>query len=94
MATVTAIKSGIKRRSKLTSQNVKVTLRSHIRVNRPASAVGLDTKGANPVGRAAAALEAVLADRPRAETLALNFTDAVPAQALGWDHILPLLSLP
>ena len=56
-------------------------------------ALCLDAQGANPVDRAAAALEAVLAVSPRAEMVALILADAVLAKALGRDHILPLLSL-
>ena len=47
----------------------------------------------NPVERAAAVLEAVLAHAPRAETTALILADAALAKALGWDPLLPLLSL-
>lgn len=56
-------------------------------------ALCLNADGANPVNRAAAALEAVLAVSPRAETVALILADAVLAKALGRDHILPVLSL-
>ena len=49
--------------------------------------------GGNPVDRATGVLEAVLADAPRAETTALILADAALAKALGWDHLLPLLSL-
>ena len=50
------------------------------------------TKG-NPVDRAASVLDAVLADAPRAETTALILADAALAKALGWDPLLPILSL-
>ena len=36
-------------------------------------------------------LEAVLSDHPRAEHVALLLADAALAQALGWDHVVPLL---
>lgn len=52
----------------------------------------LDATGGTPVERAARVLEAVLADTPRAETAALILADAVLAKALGWDHIVPLVS--
>jgi hypothetical protein len=55
--------------------------------------VCLEAEGGNPVDRAATVLEAVLADGPRCETAALILTDAVLAKALGWDHLVPLLSL-
>lgn len=48
---------------------------------------------ATPVARAAAALEAVLADSPRAEAEALMLADAVLSRALGWDHVTPLLAI-
>ncbi len=38
-------------------------------------------------------IEAVLADIPRAETMALILADAVPAKPMGLEHILPLTSL-
>ncbi|MDN5786644.1 DUF1403 family protein [Pseudorhodobacter sp.] len=56
-------------------------------------ALCLDATGGNPVGRAAAVLEAVLTDAPRAETAALILADAVLATSLGWDHLLPVLAL-
>ena len=45
-----------------------------------------------PVARAAAVLEAVLADAPRAEAEALILADAALARAAGWAHLLPLLA--
>ena len=56
-------------------------------------ALCLDAAGTTPVDRAAAVIEAVLADAPRAETAALILADAVLSKALGWTHVLPLLSL-
>ena len=53
----------------------------------------LDAAGANPVGRAAGVIEAMLADTPRAEVAALILADAVLGKALGWGHLLPLMSL-
>jgi hypothetical protein len=44
------------------------------------------------LGRAAMVLEAVLAEAPRAEVPALILADAALAQALGWDHVVPLLA--
>lgn len=55
-------------------------------------ALCLDAAGGNPIDRMAGVLEAVLADSPRAETAALILADAVLARALGWDHVVPLLS--
>lgn len=46
-----------------------------------------------PIARAAAMLETVLSEAPRAETAALILADAALAKALGWDRIVPLLVL-
>ena len=46
-----------------------------------------------PVARAAAVLQAVLADRPRDTATSLLLADAALAQALGWRHVLPILAL-
>jgi hypothetical protein len=60
----------------------------------PAQIAGwLDAGQGTPVARAATVLEAVLMDVPRAEVLALILADAALAQALGWTHLVPLLSL-
>ena len=45
------------------------------------------------VAWAAAVLEAVLTDAPRAEGPALILADAALAKAHGWDHLWPLLAL-
>jgi hypothetical protein len=55
-------------------------------------AICLDAGSGNPVDRAAAVLEVVLRDAPRAEAAALILADAALAQAMGWDHVLPLLA--
>lgn len=55
-------------------------------------ATWLDAGEGAPVARAAMVLEAVLTDAPRADVLALILADAVLAQALGWDQIVPLLA--
>ncbi len=46
-----------------------------------------------PVARAAAVLQAGLADAPRAPATGLLLADAALAQALGWSHVTPLLAL-
>lgn len=56
-------------------------------------ASSLDAGGATPVGRAAAALESVLTDTPRGETAAMVLADAVLSHSLGWDHLVPLISV-
>ena len=45
-----------------------------------------------PVTRAAMVLEVVLREAPRADEAALILADAAFAQALGWDHVVPLLA--
>lgn len=52
----------------------------------------LDAGQGAAVSRAAMVLEAVLNDAPRAEVPALVFADVTLAQALGWDHVVPLLA--
>lgn len=52
----------------------------------------LDAGQGAPVSRAAMVLEAVLNDAPRAEVPAVVLADATLAQALGWDHVVPLLA--
>lgn len=55
-------------------------------------ATWLDVGKGAPVTRAAMVLEAMLAHAPRAEEPALVLADATLAQALCWDHLLPLLA--
>jgi hypothetical protein len=45
-----------------------------------------------PVSHAAMVLEAILTEAPRAEVPALILADAALAQALSWDHVVPLLA--
>ena len=45
-----------------------------------------------PVTRAVMVLEAVLREVPRADVAGLILADAALAQALGWDHFVPLLA--
>lgn len=56
-------------------------------------AAWLDAGQGAPAPRAAAVLQAVLADRPRDPATALILADAALAQALAWSHVLPLLAL-
>lgn len=53
----------------------------------------LEAAVGTPVDQAATVLEAVLTEAPRAETAALILADAALAKALGWNPLLPLLSL-
>lgn len=55
-------------------------------------AAWLDAGQGVPVARAAMVLEAVLTNAPRADVAALILADAALAQALGWDHLVPLLA--
>lgn len=51
-----------------------------------------DAGQGGPVCRAAAVLQAVLMDAPRAEVPALILANATLARALGWDRVVPLLA--
>ena len=55
-------------------------------------ATWLDAGKAAPVTRAVMVLEAVLTEAPRADVPALILADMALAQALGWDHLMPLLA--
>lgn len=55
-------------------------------------ATWLDAGQGAPVGRAAMVMEAVLTEGPRAEVTGVILADAALAQALGWDHLVPLLA--
>ena len=55
-------------------------------------ATWLDAGNGAPLARAAVVLDAVLTEAPRAEIPALILADAALAQALGWDHVVPLLA--
>ncbi len=56
-------------------------------------AAWLDAGQGAPVARAAAVFQAVIEERPRDHTAALLIADTALAQALGWNHVLPLLAL-
>lgn len=47
---------------------------------------------AGPLARAAMVLEGALREAPRADVAALILADAALAQALGWEHLVPLLA--
>jgi hypothetical protein len=55
-------------------------------------ATWLDAGNGAPVTRAVGVLDAVLTEAPRAEVPALILADAALAEALGWDHVVPLLA--
>lgn len=52
----------------------------------------IDAGQGSAIARAAMVLEGILAEAPRAELPALILADAALAQALGWDHLVPLLA--
>ncbi|WBU62374.1 DUF1403 family protein (plasmid) [Paracoccus albus] len=58
----------------------------------PHAAFWLKPGQGTPVAQAARVLEAILKGAPRAEAEALIMADAVLAQAMGWDHPVPLLA--
>ncbi|WP_306154060.1 DUF1403 family protein [Roseovarius sp. MMSF_3281] len=55
-------------------------------------AAWLDAGQGAPVRRAGLVLEAVLREAPRADVPGLILADAALSQALGWDHLVPLLA--
>lgn len=55
-------------------------------------AAWLDAGQGAPVSRAAMVLETVMTEAPRADVSALILADAALAQALGWEHLVPLLA--
>ncbi|MDF1804683.1 DUF1403 family protein [Thalassovita sp.] len=55
-------------------------------------ATWLDAGKGLSVTRAAMVLEAILREEPRADLAALILADAALAQALGWEHLVPLLA--
>lgn len=55
-------------------------------------AAWIDAGQGAPVTQAAKVLEAVLKERPRADAPAIILADGALAQALGWDHVVPLLA--
>ena len=55
-------------------------------------AAWLDAGKGAPVTRAVMVLEAVSREVPRADIAGLILADAALAQALGWDHVVPLLA--
>lgn len=80
------------RRAVERSVSVKALVRALPELQGDRIASWLDAGQGAPVNRAAMVLEAVLDDAPRAEVPALVLADATLAQALGWDHVVPLLA--
>lgn len=73
--------------------SIKALYRTLPEVDADKIAGWLDAGQCAPVNRAAKVLETVLANAPCAEGPALILADAALAQALGWDHLVPLLAL-
>ena len=80
------------RRAVERSVSVKALSRALPTIESCQIATWLDAGNGAPVTRAAMALDAVLTEAPRAEVPALILADAALAQALGWDHVVPLLA--
>ncbi len=55
-------------------------------------AIWLDAGHGAPVSRAAIVLETVLTEAPRQDVAALILSDAILAQALGWNHLVPIMA--
>lgn len=72
--------------------SVKTLAHAFPRMDAARTAFWLDAGQGAPVSRAAMVMEAVLTDQPRDEVPALILADAALAQALGWDHLVPLLA--
>jgi len=72
--------------------SVKALRRALDAVDAAQIGVWLDAGQGAPVTRAAMVLETVLTEAPRADVPALILADAALAQALGWDHVVPLLA--
>ena len=56
-------------------------------------ATWLDTGEGGPVAKASTVLETVLAEFPGEDAVALILADAALTKAVGWDHLVPLLSV-
>lgn len=72
--------------------SVKALGRAFPTFERGQIATWLDAGKGAPVTRAAMVLETVLREAPRADVAALILADAALAQALDWEHIVPLLA--
>ncbi|WP_252729618.1 DUF1403 family protein [Pacificibacter marinus] len=75
------------------SLSIKTLQRAMPQVDVAQVADWLDAGQGAPVERAAAVIEAVLTDAPRADVSALILADAALAQGLGCGHLVPLLAV-
>lgn len=73
--------------------SVKALQRALPEINAEQIAVWLDAGQGSPVSRTSAVMQTVIEGRPRDHITSLLLADAALAQALGWSHVLPLLSL-
>ncbi|WP_417729447.1 DUF1403 family protein [Roseovarius sp.] len=80
------------RRAVERSVSVKALSRALPTIETCQIATWLDAGNGAPLTRTAVVLDAVLTEAPRAEVPALILADAALAQALGWDHVVPLLA--
>ena len=80
------------RRAVERSVSVKALSRALPTIESCQIATWLDAGNGAPLTRTAVVLDAVLTEAPRAEVPALILGDAALAQALGWDHVVPLLA--
>ncbi|SER08970.1 DUF1403 family protein [Thalassovita taeanensis] len=80
------------RRAVERSVSVKALSRALPTIESCQIATWLDAGNGAPLTRTAVVLDAVLTEAPRAEVPALILADAALAQALGWDHVVPLLA--
>lgn len=72
--------------------SLKALCRAEPTLEQAAIAAWLDAGQGAPVARAAMVLETVLTEAPRADVPAFILADAALAQALGWEHLVPLLA--
>lgn len=80
------------RRAVERSVSVKALSRALPTIESCQIATWLDAGNGAPLTRTAVVLDAVLTEAPRAEVPALILANAALAQALGWDHVVPLLA--
>ena len=72
--------------------SIKALHRALPNVDAEQIAIWLDAGQGAPVSRAAIVLETVLTEAPRQDVAALILSDAVLAQALGWNHLVPIMA--
>ena len=80
------------RRAAERSLSIKALARALPGIEPGQIATWLDAGRGPPVTRATMVLEVVLTEAPRAEVPALILADTAIAQALGWNHLVPLLA--